>query len=274
VLIKAVAQAIPTYTVSFFLFFFLLPRGWCDELNALLAKYWWGAKGASRKIHWTKWSLLCKPKEDGGLGFRDLAAFNKALLAKQGWRLLTNSHSLFYRTFKSKYFPNGTFLSAKVGSNSSFVWRSFLATRDLLLDGVRWEIGNGLSVDVWHDTWSERPLVRGRDITGVQQVADLLDSTRGTWDMEIVDRVFNVQSVTKGKQIPLPMGLLGDRMGWSYEKHGEFSVRSAYGAAVQLGSVSPLDESSTSSLHRGFWHQLWKSKTPEQIETSNLESVS
>uniref|UniRef100_A0A2N9HZ86 Reverse transcriptase zinc-binding domain-containing protein n=1 Tax=Fagus sylvatica TaxID=28930 RepID=A0A2N9HZ86_FAGSY len=85
-------------------------------------------------------------------------------------------------------------------------------------------LGMALSVDVWHDTWSERPLVRGRDITGVQQVADLLDSTRGTWDMEIVDRVFNVQSVTKGKQIPLPMGLLGDRMGWSYEKHGEFSL--------------------------------------------------
>jgi hypothetical protein len=61
-------------------------------------------------------SLLCKPKDDGGLGFRDFAVFNKALLAKQGWRLLTNSHSLFYRTFKSKYFPHGNFLSAKVGS--------------------------------------------------------------------------------------------------------------------------------------------------------------
>ena len=84
-----------------------------------------------------QWSLLCKPKDDGGLGFRDLAAFNKALLAKQ-----------------------------KVGSNPSFVWRSFLVTRDLLIDGVRWKIGNGLSVDVWRDTWTEGPLVRGRDTTG------------------------------------------------------------------------------------------------------------
>lgn len=97
-------------------------------------------------------SLLCKPKDDGGLGFRDFAAFNKALLAKQSWRLLTNSHSFV--------------LSAKVGSNPSFVWRSFLVTRDLLIDGVRWKIGNGLSVDVWRDTWTEGPLVRGRDTTG------------------------------------------------------------------------------------------------------------
>jgi hypothetical protein len=39
-------------------------------------------------------------------------------------------------------------------------------------------------------------------------------------------------------------------------------VRSAYGAAVRLGSASPLAKSSTSSHHRWFWRQLWKSKTP------------
>ena len=47
VLIKAVAQSIPTYTMGVF----LLPTRLCDELNALCAKFWWGQVGEERKIH-------------------------------------------------------------------------------------------------------------------------------------------------------------------------------------------------------------------------------
>ena len=48
VLIKAVAQSIPTYTIGVF----LLPSKLCDDLNALCAKFWWGQVGNERKIHW------------------------------------------------------------------------------------------------------------------------------------------------------------------------------------------------------------------------------
>ena len=38
VLIKVVAQSIPTYTMGVF----QLPLKLCDELNAMCAKFWWG----------------------------------------------------------------------------------------------------------------------------------------------------------------------------------------------------------------------------------------
>ena len=41
ILIKAVAQSIPTYTMSVF----QLPLKLCDELDALCAKFWWGQMG-------------------------------------------------------------------------------------------------------------------------------------------------------------------------------------------------------------------------------------
>ena len=78
ILIKAVAQAIPTYSMNCF----KLPIGLCNENEGLIRKFWWGQRGDRRKIHWVRWEELCKPKNEGGMGFKDLALFNDALLAK------------------------------------------------------------------------------------------------------------------------------------------------------------------------------------------------
>ena len=47
VLIKMVAQAIPSYSMSIF----KIPRAVCDGMNSALAKYWWGQTRNERKIH-------------------------------------------------------------------------------------------------------------------------------------------------------------------------------------------------------------------------------
>ena len=71
ILIKAVAQSIPTYTMSVF----QLPMKLCDELNSMCARFWWGQVGDERKIHWKRWDKLSIPKEGGWYGFSGLERF-------------------------------------------------------------------------------------------------------------------------------------------------------------------------------------------------------
>ena len=47
-MIKAVAQAIPTYSMSCF----KLPKGLCEHLTSLLRNFWWGYKDGKRKTCW------------------------------------------------------------------------------------------------------------------------------------------------------------------------------------------------------------------------------
>ena len=73
-----------------------------------------------------------RPKAQGSIGFRDLVCFNKALLAKQGWRIIQNPESLVGSILKAKYFPDYSLLEVKIGSKPSFAWRSLLAAANLL----------------------------------------------------------------------------------------------------------------------------------------------
>ena len=90
ILIKAVVQAIPTYTTNCF----LLPKSLYDEIEGMMRRFWWGQREQESRITRINWKKLCKSKLEGGMGFRNLPTFNLTMLVKQGWRLLSNPQSL------------------------------------------------------------------------------------------------------------------------------------------------------------------------------------
>ncbi|KAK2661828.1 hypothetical protein Ddye_000402 [Dipteronia dyeriana] len=87
-----------------------------------------------------------------GWGFRDLETFNRALLAKQGWRIFKNLNSLAARVLKGCYFNNLNFLDISPYKKGSYVWNSLIWGIAILDKGMRWKVGNEEVEDrrVWH----------------------------------------------------------------------------------------------------------------------------
>ncbi|GAA0176751.1 hypothetical protein LIER_42110 [Lithospermum erythrorhizon] len=92
-------------------------------------------------------------KDEGGLGFRKAQDFNNALLCKKAWRLLTDPSSTLALTYKTRYFPNGSFLSAELGTKPGNTWRILLSVCELVNKGTKWDLGNGKSINVWKKRW-------------------------------------------------------------------------------------------------------------------------
>ena len=140
VLIKAVAQAIPTYAMSVF----KLPTNLCNARQSIINQFWWSTDQRRRKIHWVSSNRLCDRKDDGGFSFREIEDFNDAILAKQIedfndailakqiWRFLQDESSLVYRIFRARYFPHGRIMKAELGTKPSFTCRNLWGAWEII----------------------------------------------------------------------------------------------------------------------------------------------
>lgn len=143
-LIKAVAQAIPVYSMPTF----KLPQGICSNLDALVRKLWRGSKRNSNRYLALKfWDAIYLPKESGGLEFRRFKDLNQALLAKLAWKIASNEESLWVAAFRSKYLSYGSFFDCEVKPGDFWVWKSILNARDIISKGACFKLEDGWSIN-------------------------------------------------------------------------------------------------------------------------------
>ena len=81
-LIKSTLSSLPTY----FLSLFPIPVDIAIRIERLQRNFLWGGIDESPKFRLVKWAQVCSPLKSGGLGIRNLRAFNQALLGKWLWK--------------------------------------------------------------------------------------------------------------------------------------------------------------------------------------------
>ncbi|KAL8502039.1 hypothetical protein ACS0TY_021246 [Phlomoides rotata] len=247
---------------------FSIPSGIIDRIESAMYRFWWGQKHDERKVYWIAWKKLCRPRKKGGLGLKDLRSFNKVMLGKQGWRILQNPTSLLSRTLQARYFRRRNFLTADVGYNPSFTWRSIIDGMEGLKLGMVWMIGNGCSINVWGDPWvCSKPdpflLPPFTQMNEEIYVADLISQDSRNWDRELISALFSEEDSASIMAIPLRQLDENDFLMWRLERNGINSVRSGYKAWVEmvdtcLGDWISSTCLSLSSENQGlFFSLLW-----------------
>ena len=141
---------------------------------------------------------MCEPKSEEGMGFKELALFNDALLAKQTWRLLHNHDSLFHKVFKSRFFPNCSILEAKEGHGGSYAWRSILKGREVIQRGAKWHVGDGENIKIWGEKWLpsvQTPAVHGPLMADLQnaKVSSLINPITRQWNYSVLHNTFSAE---------------------------------------------------------------------------------
>ena len=204
-----------------------------------------------------------------------MESFNRALIAKQGWRILSNPNSLLARVLKGKYYPHSSFLQATQGNKASWGWRSVLWGREILNQGIRWHVGNGENIFCKEDVWvpllfPDKPHLKEGHDTDITRVVQLINPSTKLWDATILSRNFEPADVEKIRAIPLSIFAREDRLVWHFEKSGIYSVRSGYWKAKDLSRRAAIEPngnpSPSSSAHNScFWKSLWKTNVPSKL---------
>jgi hypothetical protein len=267
-LIKSVAQAVPTYSMSCF----ILAPTTCQKIKTATSNYRWSSGVDKRGLHWRNWPDMCVPKAEGGLGFRDTKLFNIAMLGKQGWRLMVNPESLCARVLKGKYYHSKDFMTATKKKNASHTWCAILAGRKVLRMGCIKRIGDGQSTNIWKDQWipggiGMKPVRRMEGAT-TEQVCDLLSPDGRSWDENALNQNLTPLDAAAVRQIPLGRSLQ-DIWAWSGERHGLYTVRSGYrllaSAAAQHRSYVQSRVAHSNHLNDPLWQKFWKCKVPPKV---------
>ena len=193
------------------------------------------------------------------------------MLAKQLWRILQNPSSLVARILKSRYFPAGDILNAKLGNSPSYSWRSIHSSLDIIREGTRWRVGNRKLIHIWDDKWLPTPstykvISPPNVIPEFPMVSSLINPMTKWWNVDLVRATFLPFEAETILKIPLSRTLIEDKIVWIGNRHGEFSVKSAYHIAHGLMEANDHGASSNGDPCKPLWKRLWHLHLPAKIK--------
>lgn len=119
-----------------------------------------------------------------------------------------------------------------------------------------------MSISIWDDAWlpnNNHPYVQSTcpPNSRFTKVADLIVPNSSSWNESLITSLFGHTDRNMIRSIPLTDSRTGDKIIWTEDDKGIFTVKSCYKAL--MGSMS--------STNTPIWTKFWNFKLPPKIKT-------
>src|ERR1043165_188116 len=139
VLINSVLTSLPMFLLSFF----EVPVGVRKILDFYRSRFFWQSDETKKKYRLARWDIICRPKEQGGLGIKNLEVKNRCLLSKWLYRLSVETDGMWVQILRNKYLHSKTLAQVTAKPTDSPFWKGLMKTKVAFFGRVKFQVGNG-----------------------------------------------------------------------------------------------------------------------------------
>ncbi|KAL2225755.1 UNVERIFIED_CONTAM: hypothetical protein Sindi_3051300 [Sesamum indicum] len=213
-IIKSVLTAMSVYWASAF----ILPKKVVNEIEKRLRAFLW--KGMTNSGYAkVAWKDICRPKEEGGLGFKDISTLNRALMTKKLCDVIRCDRTSIWVDWLHQGRLQHTSIWTITDQRGSWEWRKILRLRIFLRNMVDYRIGDGRNFLLWQDPWHHLgPLCesfpRGPRLLGIEESSRLNTVIHeGVWQWPLI---MDLECLEITHALPTILGG-EDRIIWRFE---------------------------------------------------------
>lgn len=148
-LVHSVLSSMQIYWASVF----ILPASILNDLERLIRGFLWCHGEFKRGKAKVKWTDVCIPKQQGGLGLKSLQTWNSTLIVKHLWNIVSNKESLWVKWVNTERLKGRNFWDYPVYKDTCCGWRKIVKSKVITREHIVSRLGDGASTSIWYDNW-------------------------------------------------------------------------------------------------------------------------
>lgn len=230
---------------------------------------------------------MCYPKEEDGLGIKDIKVLNSALLQKWKWRIIKEKNVMWSSLLRGRY--RDPVVKVLIGDETITTVKDSIWWMDLVQSGsdndngcnlfssaILMKVNNGKNIVFWQSKWmggikpskkhSRRILLLPLILTVEGMIS--WNSQGWTWNLveslETNDIEYHVarENLLEMLQEVILDITIDDIHEWNMEADRVFKVRSCYNLLMHYVTAAPLHQEVTVKALR----ELWKTQAPPKLK--------